>query len=107
MPIQFAVLASGSRGNSTLVQAGYAGLLIDFGLGPRALAARLEGVGSGLGRVTAAGPAPTHGGHVHPSTVRLLAARKIPLYCHPRHRGPFDAPPALAEVEAGGLVDHH
>ena len=74
MPIQFAVLASGSRGNSTLVQAGHAGLLIDFGLGPKALAARLEGVGSGSGRIAAVVLTHTHGDHVHPATVRLLAA---------------------------------
>ena len=50
MPIQFSVLASGSRGNSTLIRAGHAGLLIDFGLGPRTLAARLEGTIRQLGQ---------------------------------------------------------
>ena len=37
MPVQFAVLASGSQGNATLVQAGGVGTLLDLGLGPRAL----------------------------------------------------------------------
>ena len=46
MSVQFAVLASGSRGNATLVRSGGAGLLIDLGIGPRALAERLESVGS-------------------------------------------------------------
>ena len=33
MSVQFAVLASGSRGNATLVQAGGAGVLLDLGIG--------------------------------------------------------------------------
>ena len=35
MSVQFAVLASGSRGNSTLVRGRGAGLLIDVGIGPK------------------------------------------------------------------------
>ena len=35
MAVQFAVLASGSRGNSTLVCGKGAGLLIDVGIGPK------------------------------------------------------------------------
>ena len=35
MSVQFAVLASGSRGNSTLLRAPGFGILIDLGLGPR------------------------------------------------------------------------
>jgi phosphoribosyl 1,2-cyclic phosphodiesterase len=107
MPIQFAVLASGSRGNSTLVQAGHAGLLIDFGLGPKALTARLEGVGSGLGRIGAVVLTHTHGDHVHPATVRLLATRKIPLYCHPGHRGALSTRPGFGHLDAAGLVRHY
>ena len=42
MAVQFAVLASGSRGNSTLVHNHVAGLLIDVGMGPKDLGQRLE-----------------------------------------------------------------
>jgi phosphoribosyl 1,2-cyclic phosphodiesterase len=107
MAIQFAVLASGSRGNSTLIRAGHAGLLIDFGLGPKALAARLEGVGSGLGRVGEAVLTHTHGDHVHPATVRLLALRKIALYCHEGHRQALGSRPGFADLDAAGLVRHY
>lgn len=107
MPIQFSVLASGSRGNSTLVRAGHAGLLIDFGLGPRALVARLEGVGAGLGRVGAVVLTHTHGDHAHPSTVRLMAVRKIPLYCHEEHRGALGSRPGFAALDDAGLVRHY
>jgi phosphoribosyl 1,2-cyclic phosphodiesterase len=104
MPIQFAVLASGSRGNSCLVQAGPAGLLIDLGLGPRELAMRLEGVGSSLARIGTAVLTHTHGDHVQSSTLRMLALRKIPLYCHEGHREALREKPGFRALEASGLV---
>jgi phosphoribosyl 1,2-cyclic phosphodiesterase len=107
MPIQFAVLASGSRGNACLVQAGHAGLLIDLGLGPKTLAARLEGVGSALGRIGSALLTHTHGDHVQPSTIRLLALRKVPLYCHEGHRTALGDRPGFRELDARGLVRHY
>jgi phosphoribosyl 1,2-cyclic phosphodiesterase len=107
MPIQFAVLASGSRGNACLVQAGPAGLLIDLGLGTRELASRLEGVGSALARIGTAVLTHTHGDHVQTSTLRLLATRKIPLYCHEGHRGALSERPGFRELDASGLVRHY
>ncbi len=107
MPIQFAVLASGSRGNASLIQAGHAGLLIDLGLGPKALAARLEGVGADLGRVGTAVLTHTHGDHVRSATIRLLAARKIPFYCHEGHREALARFPGFRELESSRLVRHY
>jgi phosphoribosyl 1,2-cyclic phosphodiesterase len=107
MSIQFAVLASGSRGNSCLVQAGHAGLLIDLGLGPKELAARLEGVGSDLARIGTAVLTHTHGDHVQASTLRLLASRKVPLYCHEGHRSVLSARPGFRELDASRLVRHY
>lgn len=107
MPIQFSVLASGSRGNSTLVQAGHCGLLIDLGLGPKELAARLEGVGSSPDRIGTALLTHTHGDHVQVSTLRMLAARKIPLFCHEGHRRVLSERPGFAELDALGLVKHY
>ncbi len=107
MPIQFAVLASGSRGNASLVQAGPAGLLIDLGLGPRALVARLEGVGSDLGRIGTAVLTHTHGDHVRSATIRLLADRKIPFYCHEGHRAALAVHAGFRELDALRLVRHY
>ncbi len=107
MSIQFAVLASGSRGNASLVQAGNSGLLIDFGLPPRALACRLEGVGSGLGRISSAILTHTHGDHVHPGSLATLASRKIRVYCHEGHRHALANRPGFAELDAAGLVRHY
>ena len=44
MAVQFAVLASGSRGNSTLICGEGAGVLIDVGMSPKAIAERLGSV---------------------------------------------------------------
>ena len=107
MPMQFTVLASGSRGNSCLVQTGHAGLLIDLGLTPKALATRLEGVGSSLARIGTALLTHTHGDHVQRTTVRLLAHRKIPLYCHEGHRPTLAHWPGFRELDALRLVRHY
>ena len=56
MAVQFAVLASGSRGNSTLICGKGAGLLIDVGIGPKALGERLESVGSSWSRIALGRP---------------------------------------------------
>jgi len=107
MPIQFAVLASGSRGNASLVRAGPAGLLIDFGLAPRALSARMEGVGATLDHVGSALLTHTHGDHVHPTTLRLFAVRKIALYCHEGHRASLATRPGFRDLDGLGLVRHY
>ncbi len=107
MSIQFTVLASGSRGNASLVQTGHAGMLIDFGIGPRDLNARLEGVGSGLGRIGSAVLTHTHGDHVHPATLRLMGRWKIPLFCHEGHRDRLADRPGFRELDAAGLVRHY
>src|SRR5579864_9089575 len=87
MPLQFAVLASGSRGNASLVTAGGAGLLVDFGIGPRAIERRLASVGSGWADLRAAVLTHTHGDHVDGATLGRMAFKGVPLYCHEGHLG--------------------
>ncbi|MCA1686875.1 MAG: MBL fold metallo-hydrolase, partial [Planctomycetia bacterium] len=86
MAVQFAVLASGSRGNATLVRSGGMGLLVDLGIGPRALAERLESVGSNWGHIASALLTHTHGDHVDNNTLHGLAQRGVSFYCHEGHR---------------------
>ena len=107
MPIQFSVLASGSRGNTALVRAGHAGLLIDFGLIPSVLEARLAAVGAGWNQVSAALLTHTHGDHANPATLRWFAERKITLYCHEGHRHPLASRPGFADLDQLGLVRHY
>jgi len=86
MSVQFAVLASGSRGNSTLVQGRNGGLLIDAGMGPKIMAERLESVEASWASISAAVLTHTHTDHVDTATFTELARRRIVLYCHEAHR---------------------
>lgn len=105
MPTQFAVLASGSRGNSVLVSAdGAAGVLIDLGLGPRKLTERLLAVGSRIDRVASVLLTHTHGDHVDGFSLRLLARKRITLACHEDHRRKLRRFDAFHELERKGLV---
>src|SRR5688500_4698736 len=106
--MQFTVLASGSSGNACLVSADGYGLLIDFGLGPRALARRLDDVGCSLGDVHAALLTHLHGDHWHEGTLELFAERGIALYCHARHADDLrHHSPAFLEIERRDLVSSY
>ncbi|MBV8487611.1 MAG: MBL fold metallo-hydrolase [Planctomycetaceae bacterium] len=105
MALQFAVLGSGSRGNSTLIgQEGGPGLLIDIGLGPRALGQRLESVGSDWSRITAVFLTHTHGDHLDSATLVELGRRKVLLYCHDAHREMLEEDQGFVELDRMGLV---
>ncbi len=107
MPVQFSVLASGSRGNATLVRAGGAGLLLDLGLGPRAMAGRLESVGATWDGIASALLTHTHGDHVGNLTLMAMAKGRITLYCHEGHRGDLRLHAGFRALEAEGLVRHY
>ena len=85
MPLQFTVLASGSAGNASLIQANGFGFLLDAGLGPRKLGARLAAVGASWGQVRAVLLTHTHADHWKDKTLIQLHRRRIPLYCHADH----------------------
>jgi phosphoribosyl 1,2-cyclic phosphodiesterase len=104
MPVQFAVLASGSRGNSTLIRGRGAGLLIDVGIGPRALLGRLESVGAGWSEIAGVVLTHTHGDHVDSAAFAELARRRIAVYCHEGHRGKLADNPGFQQLEESGLV---
>lgn len=80
---RFTVLASGSGGNAALLEANGFGLLIDCGLHPRLLTARLAEVGATWASVHAVILTHTHGDHWKDLTLADLRSRKIPLYAHP------------------------
>jgi ribonuclease BN (tRNA processing enzyme) len=103
MAVQFAVLASGSRGNATLIRSGGAGLLLDVGLGPRALAERLASLGASWQGIAAAVLTHTHGDHVDSGTLNTLARHGIAFYSHEGHRPALGAMPGFKALEAAGL----
>jgi phosphoribosyl 1,2-cyclic phosphodiesterase len=83
--MRFVVLASGSAGNVSFVEANGFGLLIDVGLGPRQIAARLAGVGLSWQRVHAVLLTHTHSDHRNERTFRYLLQHRLPLWCHASH----------------------
>lgn len=105
MTARFTVLASGSSGNAALIQTGGFGLLIDCGLPPRALTARLAEVGASWDAVGAVILTHTHGDHWKDLTLADLRSRRIPLYAHPDQ---FDhlaaAAPAFESLDRAGLA---
>lgn len=104
MSVQFAVLASGSRGNATLLRAGAAAMLIDLGLRPRPLAERLASVGAGWDCIAAVLLTHTHSDHVHDASLRWMARRGILLYCHEGHRPALAGVLGFQALERAGLV---
>jgi phosphoribosyl 1,2-cyclic phosphodiesterase len=85
MPLRFTVLASGSGGNASLLEAGGFGVLIDVGLGPRQLARRLAAAGVCWAQVQAVLLTHTHSDHWNDRTLGYLRRLRIPLYCHASH----------------------
>jgi phosphoribosyl 1,2-cyclic phosphodiesterase len=85
MASRFAMLASGSSGNACLLEINGFGLLIDVGLGPRQLAARLADVGASWAKIHAVLLTHTHTDHWKDRTFEHLRQKKIPVYCHPEH----------------------
>lgn len=83
MSARLTVLASGSSGNSTLLEVNGFGLLIDCGLHPRFLAARLAAVGASWNAVHAVILTHTHSDHWKDLTLAQLRSQRIPVYAHP------------------------
>jgi phosphoribosyl 1,2-cyclic phosphodiesterase len=104
MGVQFAVLASGSRGNSTLVAGRGPGLLIDVGMGPKNLAQRLESVGTSWAQIAAVTLTHTHSDHVDTATFAELARRNVVLHCHEGHRTELVDDAGFQKLEASGLI---
>lgn len=102
--MQFSVLASGSSGNASLVFAEGFGVLLDLGLGPRALAQRLAQVHASWDDVRAALLTHLHGDHWNEATLNEMARRGLPLHCHACHAARLlSQSPAAADLDSRGL----
>jgi ribonuclease BN (tRNA processing enzyme) len=105
MGLRFTVLASGSAGNATLVEADGFGVLIDVGLGPRQLASRLSTAGLSWSDVHAVLLTHIHADHWKDRTFAHLHRRGVLLYCHPEHDNALrEAGLAFARLSEAGLV---
>src|SRR5437016_2604929 len=105
MALRFTVLASGSAGNASLVEAGEFGVLLDAGLGPRQLGARLSTIGKSWPAVHAVLLTHIHGDHWRETTFIHMLRRKLPLYCHAAHHEPLaEASICFGRLRTAGLV---
>jgi phosphoribosyl 1,2-cyclic phosphodiesterase len=105
MALRFTMLASGSRGNACLIQAGDFGVLLDAGLGPRQLGDRLRAAGHSWACVHAMLLTHTHSDHWNDRTFAWLHRRGIPLYCHVAHHGVLHRySPSFPTLAAAGLL---
>jgi phosphoribosyl 1,2-cyclic phosphodiesterase len=102
---RFTVLASGSSGNSALLEANGFGLLIDCGLHPRTLTARLAEISVSWNAIHAVILTHTHSDHWKDLTLADLRSKKIPLWGHPAQ---FDflavAAPSFESLDRAGLT---
>jgi len=105
MTARFTVLASGSGGNASLLEYDGFGLLIDCGLHPRFLTARLQSIGASWDRVNAVVLTHTHTDHWKDATLADLRSRKIPLHAHPQHFTHMDrVAPSFPSLHGAGLA---
>lgn len=104
MTARFTVLASGSSGNASLLELDGFGLLIDCGLQPRYLTARLQSIGASWERVSAVVLTHTHTDHWKDATLAELRARRIPMYAHPQHFAYMERAASFASFNAAGLT---
>jgi phosphoribosyl 1,2-cyclic phosphodiesterase len=102
---RFTVLASGSGGNASLLQADGFGVLLDLGLGPRQLTQRLKATGLSWQNLHAALLTHTHTDHWHDRTLAHFLRLRLPLYCHPEHHAALlTYSSAFAELVTANLV---
>ncbi len=105
MTARFTVLASGSRGNASLLEFDGFGLLIDCGLDARFLTARLKSVGATWERVSAVVLTHTHTDPWKDGVLADLRSRRIPLYAHAQHFAHLErVAAAFPTLNAAGLA---
>lgn len=107
MSDSFCVLASGSAGNSSLVRTGSFTLMIDGGIGPRMLAARLSAVQSNWTHVGAMVLTHAHSDHWNDRTLAQLRSQNIPLWVHPGQEAVLRQwAPSYEPLRKAGLIRH-
>jgi phosphoribosyl 1,2-cyclic phosphodiesterase len=105
MSLRFSVLASGSSGNAALVETNGFGVLIDAGLGPRLLSARLAAVDRSWRHIHAVMLTHTHSDHWSDRTLAHLRRLGIPFYCHADHHVSLrQASAGFSELRSARLV---
>jgi hypothetical protein len=105
MAVRWTVLASGSGGNSSLLECGDAGLLLDIGIGPRSMATRLRSIGRGWEQIRGVLLTHTHADHWNEKSLARMRELRIPLFCDREHRRELQLRcGGFQELQLDGLV---
>jgi phosphoribosyl 1,2-cyclic phosphodiesterase len=104
MTHRMTVLASGSSGNATLIQGDGFGLLLDCGLPPQELAARLQVAGATWQSVNAVVITHTHTDHWNRYTLEHLRRLNIPFFAHRKHHDALASHAAYGPLTRAGLT---
>ncbi len=105
MMARFTVLASGSGGNAAFLTHRGFGLLIDCGIGPRAISDRLSAAGAKWADVSAVVLTHTHGDHWKALTLQRMQRERVPLILHAEHAKHLAVcSPEFPGLEKAGLV---
>jgi len=108
MATRFTVLASGSSGNSSLLQSGKFGLMIDFGLGVRRLATRLAARGYTWQHADVVLLTHTHGDHWSETSLAAFVKHGRRLVCHADHAAQLgEWSESFRRLSTAGLVTHY
>jgi len=86
MSLSISILASGSSGNCSVLRASEGAILIDCGIGPRAAAKRMAGLGVGLDDISSICLTHLDSDHFNPNWIGEIIRREIRVHCHQSHR---------------------
>ncbi|MAE61522.1 MAG: hypothetical protein CMJ49_09225 [Planctomycetaceae bacterium] len=85
MSLEICVLGSGSSGNATLALVNGSAMLIDAGIGPRAVQKRANGTGVDVTDLRAILLTHLDTDHFRPTWFTTVLKCEIPIHCHQRH----------------------
>ncbi len=89
MTARLTILASGSAGNSALVECDGVRWLIDLGLEPKELDARLASVDADWSQIRGVLMTHRHSDHWKPKSLSRCWTSRVPVYCHRDHAPAF------------------
>jgi phosphoribosyl 1,2-cyclic phosphodiesterase len=103
--MRFTMLASGSKGNCSIIDDGQSSYLIDGGISPRTLETHLKISGFTPQRLRGLVLTHTHCDHWNPRLLAYCAEKKIPWYLHKTHaRTIYDQLPEFKAFWESGLA---
>lgn len=105
--IGFQSLASGSKANCMVLGDDSNAVLLDCGLGPRELTARLDSVGQMTGSIRSVVLTHTHTDHWTPASLRWLARNRVRVWCHEAHVDQITSRDAIDALTESGLLSHY